>query len=157
MKIMKTTREGCSIFQWYTASTAEGTDKTVISVAQSVYYSLTAEDIGKYIFFAVTPVASSGTTTGTSILSPASGPVGELNQVPTASNVSIDGNTQVGQTLTGQYTYGDFDGDPEGVSTYQWYRGLLANGSDKVVITDASNITYTVIGLDVGEYLFFPH
>jgi len=38
--------------------------------------------------------------------------------VPTAAAVSIDGTPALGELLTGLYTYGDTDGDLEGVSTY---------------------------------------
>ncbi len=41
---------------------------------------------------------------------------------PTATVQAITGTLQVGETLTGHYTYNDVDGDSEGTSTYKWYR-----------------------------------
>jgi hypothetical protein len=42
------------------------------------------------------------------------------NAAPTASNLNITGTAQVGQTLTGTYSYTDAEDDAEGVSTYKW-------------------------------------
>ena len=51
------------------------------------------------------------------------GPVAPPNTPPTASNVSISGTPQVGQVLTGSYTYDDAEEDLEGTSTFRWLRG----------------------------------
>lgn len=42
------------------------------------------------------------------------------NLAPTASAVSFSGTTNVGQTLTGNYTYSDADTDDQGTSTFKW-------------------------------------
>lgn len=44
------------------------------------------------------------------------------NSAPTASSVTFSGTNNIGQTLTGTYTYADADSDLEGTSTFQWYR-----------------------------------
>ncbi|MEI6352940.1 MAG: peptidoglycan-binding protein [Candidatus Nomurabacteria bacterium] len=54
----------------------------------------------------------------------------------------------VGDTLTGHYTYYDPEGDPEGVSLYQWLR-------DGVAIPGATHLTYTVVTADQGHTLTF--
>jgi|GEM_PF-1359999 len=72
----------------------------------------------------------------------------QAQAAPTATAVSISGTAQVGQTLTGSYTYADTNGDLEGTSTYQW----LAAGSE---ITGATSTTYVVQAADVGKVITF--
>jgi hypothetical protein len=106
---------------------------------------LTIADSGKTIKFEVTPVASSGITPGTPVKS-----VGTVvvNSTPRASAVSISGTPQVGQVLTGNYTYGDVDGDLEGISTFRWLR-------DDIEIGGETNSTYTLGPADVGTKIKF--
>ena len=86
-----------------------------------------AADEGELIRFEVTPVARDGSETtytpGQAVTSDAVGPVAPPNTPPTASNVSISGTPQVGQVLTGSYTYADAEEDLEGASTFRWLRG----------------------------------
>jgi len=67
--------------------------------------------------------------------------------VPTATGVTISGNAEVGQLLTGSYTYNDLDGDLEGVSTFRWLR----NG----VPTGAVGTQYTLVNADLGALIVF--
>ena len=92
-------------------------------------YTLVAADEGALIRFEVTPVAQRGPpndltlTPGQAVTSDAVGPVTPApNDPPEASNVLISGTPQVGEVLTGSYTYFDADDDPEGASTFQWLR-----------------------------------
>ena len=48
------------------------------------------------------------------------------------------GHPQVGQVLTGSYTYGDAEGDLEGASTFRWLR-------DNVVIAGATARSYALV------------
>jgi hypothetical protein len=57
-------KEGKSAYQWYRADNSKGKNKQAIKGANSLIYTLTKEDVGSYIIFAVTPVAKSGNTTG---------------------------------------------------------------------------------------------
>ncbi|MDO9012159.1 MAG: hypothetical protein Q7U78_10210 [Gallionella sp.] len=67
---------------------------------------------------------------------------------PTASAASISGTAQVGQLLTGAYTYADTNGDPQGVSTFRWLR----NGA---AIAGATASSYTLVVADVGNTITF--
>jgi hypothetical protein len=73
-----------------------------------------------------------------------------VNGPPTAINVSISVETtpQVGQTLTGQYTYSDAENDPEGASTFRWLR----NGNP---IPNATDRTYVIASPDKERTLQF--
>lgn len=55
---------------------------------------------------------------------------------------------KVGDTLTANYTYFDAEGDPEGVSLYQWYR-------DGEAIDGETDTTYTVTTEDIGKTITF--
>ncbi len=70
------------------------------------------------------------------------------NTPPQALFVSISGDPHLGQQLTGQYTYFDADGDPEGASTFRWLR-------DGAAIAGATGITYTVVAADSGHTVAF--
>jgi len=77
------------------------------------------------------------------------------NKSPVASQVQVTGNSQVGQTLTGSYVYSDADSDPEGVSTFQWYRADDATGTNKVAISGATSKIYIITDADVGKFIGF--
>ncbi len=59
--------ENGSTYQWYRAADASGAAAQAIAEATKLEYTLTSDDIGKYICFAVTP--SNGTTTGNTVQS----------------------------------------------------------------------------------------
>jgi hypothetical protein len=67
--------QGQSIIQWLRADDAAGTNTAVISGANTLSYSLTALDIGKYMAFSVEPVALTGTSPGVAVTSAYTGPV----------------------------------------------------------------------------------
>ncbi|MCS3531925.1 hypothetical protein [Chryseobacterium sp. JUb7] len=73
--------EGTSTYKWTRADNSAGLNETSISGATAKTYILTAGDVNKYIKFYVTPVASSGTTTGTET---GSGFAGSIAQAPVA-------------------------------------------------------------------------
>ena len=133
--------EGASIYGWLR-------NGSPISGATGLTYTLVTADQGTSIVFKVTPVAQTGATPGAAVASAAVGPVGVANSVPVASGVSITGVAKVGQTLTGKYTYGDADSDPEGASIYAWLR----NGSP---ISGATGLTYTLVTADQGTSIVF--
>lgn len=67
--------EGISSFQWYRATDALGTGATPILGATNSTYTVQVADVGNYIGFEVTPVATNGTLTGTAVVSSYEGPV----------------------------------------------------------------------------------
>lgn len=71
---------------------------------------------------------------------------------PDATSISISGNAVVGQTLTGSYVYSDLESNPEGASTFKWYRGGNNNIS---VISGQVSTTYVVQPEDEGKVLYF--
>ena len=78
-----------------------------------------------------------------------------INRFPTASGVIVSGTAQVGQTLTGNYTYEDADGDAEGDSVYKWYTAEDAAGTGKTVIDGENGTTLTLTADQQGKYIIF--
>ncbi|PKM88599.1 MAG: hypothetical protein CVU87_07165, partial [Firmicutes bacterium HGW-Firmicutes-12] len=145
--------EGTSTFQWYRSNDNSGTGKAAIGGATAINYTLVADDLGKYISFQVTPVASAGTTPGTPVESSYTTAV---NATPahTATAVAATSTPAAGTgdtiTLTvkksDNSTDADFDGDKtvtitgyEGApdATYGSFGGtaLEADGSTEVTVT----------------------
>lgn len=147
--------QGTSQRQWYRADNGSGLNRAAISGATGATYVLAAGDVGKFIQFAVTPVALTGTATGTQAVSAYTGAIAAIgvNLAPTATSVTITGTKQQGQTLTGAYTYSDTESDPEGTSTKQWYRADNGSGLNRAAISGATNTTYVLQAGDVGKYI----
>jgi hypothetical protein len=72
----------------------------------------------------------------------------QCNAGPVASNVNITGTANVGNTLTGHYTYSDAEIDPQGTSTFRW----LSGGN---VISGATSTTYVIQSIDQGHPITF--
>jgi PKD repeat protein len=79
----------------------------------------------------------------------------EENDPPVASNVNISGSHTIYSYLNGIYSYSDPESDPEGNSTYTWYRSAYPDGTDSVLIAGAVNKNYTTRFIDGGNYLSF--
>ncbi len=140
--------QGASTFRWLRITTP-------IDGATAQTYALVAADEGTVVSFEVTPVAESGASPGAAATSAAVGPVVGPDIVipppgsaPTASNVFISGNPQVGQVLTGSYTYADAEGDLQGASTFRWLR-------DNVAIAGATARSYALVAADQGRLIRF--
>ena len=134
--------EGVSTFRWLR-------DGTSIAGATALTYTLVAANQGATVSFEVTPVAQTGTSPGRPVVSAAAGPVAPpINLPPTASNVLIAGTADIGQVLTGSYTYTDAENEPEGASIFRWLR-------DGTPIAGATAETYTVVVADQGAMVSF--
>ena len=133
--------EGASALRWLR-------NGVVISGATATTYTLVAADIGTSIAFQVTPIAATGTIIGNTVTSNV---ITVINSAPTAIGVSISGDTAgtavVGDSLTGNYTYSDLEGDPEDISTFRWLR----NGN----VTIGISLTYTLVAADSGQTITF--
>ena len=147
--------EGTSTFKWYRASNNLGVGKSEIIGEVTQSYTLQVADTGLFIGFEVTPVALTGTSPGTAVNDFTDTSVVPAEAVPIASNVNISGIPKELETLTGTYDYSDENGDPEGASTFIWYRADDAFGTNKVAIGGATNQTYDVVSADLGRFLSF--
>jgi len=77
------------------------------------------------------------------------------NLPPVASDVVFSGTMEPDQTLTGSYTYSDYESDAEGASIYKWYRADDATGTNQAVINGATALTYLLAEDDIDKYISF--
>jgi uncharacterized protein (TIGR02145 family) len=75
------------------------------------------------------------------------------NAAPTARNVSITGNKNVGATLTAAYTYIDAENNPESGTTIRWYIANDTIGATVNTITGATTNTYVVVSGDKDKFI----
>ncbi len=81
--------------------------------------------------------------------------VSEENDPPVADEVNISGSLTIYSYLNGIYDYDDPESDPEGNSTYAWYRSEYPDGADSVQITGADDDNYMTRFVDGANYLSF--
>lgn len=67
--------ESDTLVQWYRTAAPDKSDGISIDGATGWQYTLTGDDLGKYIYFSVTPAAASGNSPGTTVYSDCVGPV----------------------------------------------------------------------------------
>lgn len=149
--------EGVSTFKWYRADDALGSVQTLIDGATSSTYTLTEADHTKYIAFEVRPFASTGTPiTGAPVLSTFHGPVTAYETAPVASFLSVDVMVSGSTTfLQASYFYSDINGDPQGASTFKWYRADDALGTNQTLIAGSTNFFHILTQADQGKYIAY--
>jgi len=74
---------------------------------------------------------------------------------PQASQVSVTGSSTINSTLSGTYTYYDFNEDVEGETTFQWYVSDFADGRNKRIIDNATDTVFTITSDLYGKYIAF--
>jgi hypothetical protein len=77
------------------------------------------------------------------------------NGAPVATGVAISGNSVADALLTGNYTYGDAENNPEQGSTFQWYVSNDALGAGEAAIVGATAKTFRVQDAQQGKYIRF--
>ncbi len=76
-----------------------------------------------------------------------------LNTPPQVSNVTISGTLSAGETLSASYTYTDAENDPEGATSFQWYRATSNAGAGATAISGATTQSYIITNNDEGYYM----
>ncbi len=145
--------EGSTLMKWYSADDPDGA-KTELAVDTN-RYEVQPADLGKYIFFGVTPVteaAESGVevfdTTGVITAEPDP-------EAPVANNVMLHGDPEVGVVLYGSYEYADRTDDPEGATIFKWYTADDASGANPTEIAGANEYTLLVTEDLIGKFIIF--
>lgn len=93
--------EAGSQLQWYRTSLADKSDGAPIDGASGMQYTLTGDDVGKYIYFSLTPAAVAGNTPGMTVYSDCVGPVevGPLKDLQILNHTeNLLGDFSAGQT-----------------------------------------------------------
>ena len=79
----------------------------------------------------------------------------DCNWAPQAHDVMVTGIAWVGETLTGSFTYMDYEVDNPGSPIYHWYRADDAAGTNKTTISGANSYSYTVQNADENKYIAY--
>lgn len=75
------------------------------------------------------------------------------SNAPVASNLSISGTVEVGNTLSVSYSFTDADNDPEFLSGIQWFRSKDDMGGDRQLIENADSTSYIIQESDKAFFL----
>lgn len=164
--------EGSSIYQWYRADTDSGTAMEPIPGANDITYMLTQDDLGKYIFFSVTPIAAVGHIAGDTVYSTTLGPVGESlapaspltslsileenpgsglelikNFVSSETNYAIRINSGVTNLII------DYTADPASTVTVNYNNTVVAGNN--ILLVDGADVITVVVHEDGKDDLFY--
>jgi hypothetical protein len=143
--------EGSTVIQWYTASDAAGSDTAMITGATGGHYLIKDSDYGLWLGFIVVPYAQGGPSPGDTAMTSVFIQV-LANNAPEARNRSITGTLNVGDVLTGHYTYYDYENDLESGSVLKWY-GKLSSESTWTQL--GTGISYKIAMADQRRYFRF--
>ncbi len=129
--------QGASVYKWYRADDASGTNEMIINSANGTTYALQLADLNKYVRFAVIPIALTGTVQGLEAMSTDfTGPV-------TAAEFTCGSTFTVNHIAGGvapeskQVTYGTVAGIP-GETDKCWITQNLGADHHASTINDAS-------------------
>lgn len=126
--------EGTSMFQWYRADDAVGTNQVAIASATNKTFPLTTNDKDKYISFEVTPIARAGNTIGIALKSSFIGPIQAAS-----TGSSNSGSNSTPPTQTEQMTVNVETGKGNPISVATISRTTIANGMKNDEVTFNSN------------------
>jgi hypothetical protein len=158
--------ENGTIVYWYRSASSSGTNPVLMTSAPvvsgvPVNYMPTLNDQNTYLFAVIEPrsqTADPTTAIGTrSASSPRLGPV--LVVGPVVNQVNFAGTLQVGQLLSGSYTYSPANIPLENTgsngTSFQWYSSSSSSGSgsNPVLIPNATASSYIAQSSDQGLYL----
>ncbi|MUV12649.1 hypothetical protein [Noviluteimonas gilva] len=146
--------EGTHLFQWFQVDNVAGDIPVQIPSATSATYVVRVDDVAKFLMVRVTPVSATGTpNTGAAVTAVTSTPA--VTSPPAATQLSISGTLDYGQTVEAIWSYSDPDNHSEGTHTYQWYTAHDAAGTTKVAVPGATAKTHVLTPSDQGMYVGF--
>ncbi|WP_181592549.1 Ig-like domain-containing protein [Paenibacillus sp. YN15] len=144
-------KEAGSSYNWLIGDTPTGAF-AAIPEALGRTYTVSEDDLNKYVQFQVTPKNGADPAVGDS---KSSQPVPVMaNAAPTAENVCISGVQFVGRQLSAAYTYKDADGDPEAGSVYRWLQSDSPDGTYSPIDGAVQAVLELSAGLE-GKYIQF--
>ncbi len=147
-------------FEWQTATTNTGVGIATAPLYDNLSFSNTftpqVDLLGRFVRVGVRARDNAGLQATNFVFSPWVGPITvATEQAPSASNLSISPAPALNLTVTGSYTYNDVNNDPEGATTFQWYRADDVNGLNQAAISGANATTYTVVSADINKFIGF--
>ena len=135
--------------------------------SNSISYTPQTTEMNQYLYYRVTPAASTGASPGLEVCTPASGPVtaAPVNIVPTVNPI-ISGVPQVGSIVNGNYSYADTEGDIEAPAqtSYKFVtsaNSTISSSSDGTFVAGGltggadNSASYTLQPSDLNKYIYF--
>lgn len=150
--------EGVSMYKWYVADDATGTNAAPISGETSSSYTISTDYENKFIAVGITPVATTGNTTGIEVKSPYIG-IGEATTVTFTYNgqevtygiiVSSTGKRWLDRNLGATGLPTSFEDFQKAGDFFEW--GRLADGHQLVVRGAGSITDVTFVNGTVGPF-----
>jgi hypothetical protein len=142
--------EATSTFRWLRADSAGGS-YSAISGATSINYTVTSDDLTKYLKFEVTPVSNTSPTTGSAALSSATAQVAEvdyINQIlSTGQSLSVGVASTPALTTTQPYSNLMLSGGNGGLGSGGSFIPLV----EASVETISSSMANTITANDTGN------
>ena len=142
--------EATSTYRWLRADTSDGS-YTAISGATSISYTITSDDLNKYLKFEVTPVANTSPTTGSPALSAATSQVSEIDYVnmilSTGQSLSVGVASTPALTTTQPYSNLMLSGGNGGTGSGGSFIPLV----EASVETISSSMANTITANDTGN------
>jgi len=143
--------EGSSTFRWLRSDSVGGT-YSAISGATSINYTVTSNDLSKYLKFEVTPVSNTSPTTGSAALSAATAQVSEIdyiNQIlSTGQSLSVGVAASPALTTTQPYSNLMLTGGAGGLGAGGSFTPLIESSVETISSAMANTITANDSGND---------
>lgn len=150
---------GAHIFKWYRADDASGTGQSLITDETTDTYEIVATDVGKFLAVEVTPLATSGLSPGTPVMSPYRGPVSIGPEWPAIQNFEdphgLDFELPLLSVSGGSHITGNNSGRPTTARYVSPSRGYsVSNGTATLELgpIDASSAADATFKLRVGGF-----
>ncbi len=128
-------KNDASTYTWTYCDSEDGKYQPIPG-ATSLTYTVESAYADKYIKFCVTPKTDEGvvgTATYSNLLT--------IPRVPSAVDVTFDGDFNVGGTVEATYTFHDPNGDDEGATLYRWMAdGVIIPGETGKTLTFTENL-----------------
>lgn len=134
--------EATSLFQWYRADDASGSNEIAIPSETEVTYSISVADNAKYLSFGITPVAQTGALIGNEVRSNYQGPISNISNVARINEFHYDNaGTDVNEFVEIRITEG-LSNQPSDLSLYTV---ALYNGTNQAEYASETldNLTQT--------------
>jgi hypothetical protein len=143
--------EATSTYRWLRSDTSNGS-YTAISGATSINYTITSDDLNKYIKFEVTPVANTSPTTGIAVLSSATAQISEIDYInmilSTGQSLSVGVASTPALTTTQPYSNLMLSGGNGGVGSGGSFIPLIEGSVETISSSMANTITSNDTGND---------
>ncbi|MBN1598110.1 MAG: tandem-95 repeat protein [Bacteroidales bacterium] len=145
--------EGNTLFRWYTAENEEGDDWRQITGAISDTFTTRFSEGGRYISLVVRPYDIYGLVGVYDTSAPY-----YIDAAPefitfAVMNEEHPGAIAVGETVSVDYEYSDFENDDEGIHEFQWYRSETGSWDDAIEIPGEDTEEYEIVEADTGLYI----